>query len=153
MYLVLNPLDNSETTGEKGFGIWAELMRDMILGLIASLMTAIQLAMATTDAEVRNPHPILTSSSPHPHPILTQSHPHLILTSSLPQVATRLKGLKQWLELKKIPKSQQARTMEFFNELWAQQPVDPEGLFDQMPPNMRLTISTFLYLLRSMYMS
>ena len=111
LYLVLNPLENGYTTGEKAFGIYAEMMRDMILGLIASLMTAIQLAMATTDAEV----------------------------------ATRLKGLKQWLELKNIPKAQQARTMEFFNELWAQQPVDPQGLFDQMPPNMRLIISTFLY--------
>ena len=108
---MLNPLENCETTAEKNFGIFAELTRDMILGLIASLMTAIQLAMATTDAEV----------------------------------ATKLKGLKQWLELKGIPKSQQAKTMEFFNELWASQPIDPEEMFRQMPPAMHLNISTFMY--------
>ena len=111
LYLVLNPLENCETTSDKSFGIFAELTRDMILGLIASLMTAIQLAMATTDAEV----------------------------------ASKLKGLKQWLELKGIPKSQQAKTMEFFNELWASQPIDPETMFRQMPPAMHLSISTFLY--------
>ena len=111
LYLVLNPLENCETTSEKSFGIFAELMRDMILGLIASLMTAIQLAMATTDAEV----------------------------------ATKLKGLKQWLEIKKIPKSQQARTMEFFNELWASQPIDPQEMFSQMPPAMHLNIAIFMY--------
>ena len=108
---MLNPLENCETTAEKSFGIFAELTRDMILGLIASLMTAIQLAMATTDAEV----------------------------------ATKLKGLKHWLEHKGIPKSQQAKTMEFFNELWASQPIDPGEMFRQMPPAMHLNISTFMY--------
>ena len=111
MYYVLNPLENGGTTAERGFGIFAELMRDIILGLIASLMTAIQIAMSTQDADT----------------------------------AAKLKGLKQWLESKNMPKSFQAKTMEFFNDLWSRQPVDPVEIFRQMPPSMRLMVTQFLY--------
>ena len=44
-YYVLNALENASTDGEKGFALFAELMRDFILGLVAGLMTTISMAM------------------------------------------------------------------------------------------------------------
>ena len=35
--------------------------------------------------------------------------------------------------------------MEFFNELWASQPIDPQEMFRQMPPAMHLNIAIFMY--------
>ena len=40
-YLVLNALEHGSTDAEKGYALFAELMRDFILGLVAGLMTTI----------------------------------------------------------------------------------------------------------------
>jgi CRP-like cAMP-binding protein len=51
MYYVLNALENGSTIGERGFGIFAEFMRDLILGLIAGLLSTILMAMNSDDGE------------------------------------------------------------------------------------------------------
>lgn len=43
MYFVLNSLEAGTTTMERGFGIVAEFARDIILGLVASLITTISM--------------------------------------------------------------------------------------------------------------
>ena len=49
MYYVLNALEAGETTQERAFGVFAELMRDIILGLVAGLITTISMSMSSTD--------------------------------------------------------------------------------------------------------
>jgi CRP-like cAMP-binding protein len=52
MYYVLNALDdNGFTTTERSFGVMAEFCRDLILGLVASLITTIQMSMNSNDDE------------------------------------------------------------------------------------------------------
>eukprot|EP01043_Picozoa_sp_COSAG02_P010048 COSAG02_NODE_347_length_24085_cov_23.240724_12_plen_981_part_00 len=51
LYFVLNALENGQTLAEHCYGIFAELIRDMILGLVASLMTTISMSMASSDNE------------------------------------------------------------------------------------------------------
>ena len=51
MYYVLNALETGSTIGERGFGIFAEFMRDLILGLIAGLLSTILMAMNSDDGE------------------------------------------------------------------------------------------------------
>ena len=51
LYYVLNALENGQTLAEHCYGIFAELIRDMILGLVASLMTTISMSMASSDNE------------------------------------------------------------------------------------------------------
>lgn len=53
MYYVLNALENSSTDGEMGFALFAELMRDFILGMVAGLMATISMAMGSGDQEVQ----------------------------------------------------------------------------------------------------
>lgn len=53
MYYVLNALENSETDGERAFALFAELMRDFILGMVAGLMATISMAMGNGDQEVQ----------------------------------------------------------------------------------------------------
>ena len=40
-----------QTTAERGFGVFAEFCRDFILGLVASLITTISMAMSNNDNE------------------------------------------------------------------------------------------------------
>eukprot|EP01048_Picozoa_sp_COSAG05_P011647 COSAG05_NODE_1112_length_5856_cov_11.397082_2_plen_976_part_00 len=49
MYYVLNALESSYTTPERGFAIFAEFCRDFILGLVASLITTISMSMSNND--------------------------------------------------------------------------------------------------------
>ena len=51
LYYVLNALENGQTLAEHCYGVFAELIRDMILGLVASLMTTISMSMASSDNE------------------------------------------------------------------------------------------------------
>ena len=53
MYNVLNALEHGSTNLEKVYAMWAELMRDFILGMVAGLMTTISMAMNTGDQEVQ----------------------------------------------------------------------------------------------------
>lgn len=149
LYYVLNALEApGTTTYERIFGIIAELMRDIILGLVASLITTISLSSGSMDAES----------------------------------ATRMRGLKLWMNSKHLPKSFQAKTMEYFNELvracpsfspqfvlslcsvcaseycmtgadaspppiaqWSSSSVELDQLLKQMPPAMRSTVTEFMY--------
>lgn len=52
MYYVLNSLSRGFTTAEKVFGVLADFTRDIILGLVASLMTTITMSMASDDNTV-----------------------------------------------------------------------------------------------------
>ena len=112
LYYCLNALEHGFTTAERGFAICAEFVRDIILGLVASLITSITLSASTGDAES----------------------------------ASKLRGLKQWMQAKKIPKSFQAKAMEYFNELWSNRSgVDIDQLLTDMPPAMAGTVSEILY--------
>ena len=113
MYYVLNALEApGTTTYERAFGVFAELMRDIILGLVASLITTISLASGSIDAE-----------------------------SSL-----KLRGLKTWMSAKNLPKSFQAKTMEYFHELWSNPGMGDLGqVLKVMPPAMRSTVTEFMY--------
>ena len=51
MCYVLNALENATTSFEMGFSVFAELMRDVILGLVASLITTISMSTSSTDTE------------------------------------------------------------------------------------------------------
>eukprot|EP01048_Picozoa_sp_COSAG05_P014563 COSAG05_NODE_1663_length_4312_cov_16.465243_3_plen_98_part_00 len=51
MYYVLNSLEAAYTTAEKSFAIFADFTRDVILGLVASLITTIQMSVSSDDAE------------------------------------------------------------------------------------------------------
>lgn len=51
MYYVLNALESGSTTTERAFGVFAELMRDVILGLVAGLITTITMSMSSSDNE------------------------------------------------------------------------------------------------------
>ena len=51
MYYVLNALENGATNSERGFGVFAEFIRDLILGLVAGLLSTILMAMNTGDTE------------------------------------------------------------------------------------------------------
>ena len=42
-------LENAQTSMETKFSVFAELMRDVILGLVASLITTISMNTASTD--------------------------------------------------------------------------------------------------------
>lgn len=50
-YYVLNALESGETTQERAFAIFAELIRDVILGLVAGLITTISMNFAANDNE------------------------------------------------------------------------------------------------------
>lgn len=50
---MLNSLENGSTDTEKLFALFAELMRDFILGMVAGLMTTISLAMNGGDQEAQ----------------------------------------------------------------------------------------------------
>ena len=47
----LNALENAYTSLEMGFSVFAELVRDVILGLVASLITTISISISSTDTE------------------------------------------------------------------------------------------------------
>ena len=51
MYYVLNALENGFTTPERSFAIFAEFVRDIILGLVAGLITTIQMNSSGADTE------------------------------------------------------------------------------------------------------
>ena len=51
LYYVLNALESGATFAERLYAVLAELIRDMILGLVASLMTTISMSMASNDNE------------------------------------------------------------------------------------------------------
>ena len=51
MYYVLNSLEAGYTTPEKSFAIFADFTRDVILGLVASLITTISMSMSSDDTE------------------------------------------------------------------------------------------------------
>lgn len=51
MCFVLNALENAHTTLEYSFSVLAELMRDVILGLVASLITTITISLSQTDTD------------------------------------------------------------------------------------------------------
>ena len=53
MYYVLNALENSGTDGEMAFALFAELMRDFILGMVAGLMATISMAMGSGNQEAQ----------------------------------------------------------------------------------------------------
>jgi hypothetical protein len=46
MYYVLNSLSRGSTTAERGFGIVCDFIRDVILGLVASVMTTITMSVS-----------------------------------------------------------------------------------------------------------
>ena len=48
---VLNALENAYTSLELGFSVFAELMRDVILGLVASLITTVSMSLSSSDTE------------------------------------------------------------------------------------------------------
>lgn len=48
---VLNALENAYTSAEMAFSVFAELGRDVILGLVASLITTISISLSSTDTE------------------------------------------------------------------------------------------------------
>lgn len=52
MYYVLNALENGNTAHERMFGIFAEFVRDVILGLVASLITTVSISSGTSDSEL-----------------------------------------------------------------------------------------------------
>lgn len=52
MYYVLNSLSRGFTTGEKMFAVLADFVRDIIVGLVASLMTTITMSMSVDDNQV-----------------------------------------------------------------------------------------------------
>jgi hypothetical protein len=49
LYYVLNALESGYTTSERAFAVFAELIRDVILGLVAGLITTISLSFASSD--------------------------------------------------------------------------------------------------------
>ena len=51
MFYVLNALEHAATNAEMLFALFAELMRDFILGLVAGLMATISLAAGDNDQE------------------------------------------------------------------------------------------------------
>ena len=51
MYFVLNALENGYTTQERSYSIFAEFVRDIILGLVASLITTIAISSGSSDSE------------------------------------------------------------------------------------------------------
>jgi hypothetical protein len=51
LYYVLNALENGFTTAERAFGVFAEMVRDVILGLVAGLMTTIVMSLSSADNE------------------------------------------------------------------------------------------------------
>ena len=51
MFYVLNALEHAATNTEMLFALFAELMRDFILGLVAGLMATISLAAGDNDQE------------------------------------------------------------------------------------------------------
>lgn len=51
MYYVLNALDHGSTLQERAYGIFAEFVRDVILGLVAGLITVISMASGNNDTE------------------------------------------------------------------------------------------------------
>lgn len=52
LYYVLNALENGETALERMFGVFAEFIRDVILGLVASLITTVSMQSGRTDSEL-----------------------------------------------------------------------------------------------------
>jgi hypothetical protein len=54
LYYVLNALENGETAQERLFGVLAEFIRDVILGLVASLITTISMQSGQTDSELES---------------------------------------------------------------------------------------------------
>ena len=58
----------------------------------------------------------------------------------------KLRGLKAWMTAKNLPKSFQAKTMEYFHELWSGANCIPiDKLMGEMPPAMRSTVTEFMY--------
>lgn len=51
---VLNALENAYTSLELGFSVFAELMRDVILGLVASLITTVSMSLSSSDTEMES---------------------------------------------------------------------------------------------------
>eukprot|EP01051_Picozoa_sp_SAG22_P014633 SAG22_NODE_1805_length_3533_cov_1.343040_3_plen_498_part_00 len=51
MYYVLNALEHGYTSAERGYGVFAELIRDVILGLVAGLITTIAMSLSQSDHE------------------------------------------------------------------------------------------------------
>eukprot|EP01052_Picozoa_sp_SAG31_P048882 SAG31_NODE_10439_length_1139_cov_0.935577_1_plen_366_part_01 len=115
-YYVLNALENGSTDAERAFALLAEFMRDVILGMVAGLMTTILMAINSTDNEVQ----------------------------------WKVRALKGWMNKRKVPKSLQIMMVEYCNELWGGRGfggsgVQMEDLFKQVPPGLRLNMTTFLH--------
>ena len=51
MYYALNALESGQTTSERGYGVFAELVRDVILGLVAGLITTIAMSLSQSDGD------------------------------------------------------------------------------------------------------
>eukprot|EP01050_Picozoa_sp_SAG11_P051245 SAG11_NODE_29024_length_315_cov_0.944444_1_plen_48_part_10 len=45
MYYVMNALENGNTNSERGFGVFAEFMGDLILAMVAALCSMVMMAM------------------------------------------------------------------------------------------------------------
>jgi hypothetical protein len=57
----------------------------------------------------------------------------------------RLRALKGWMQTKNIPKGFQIRMSEYCNELWSGKGFDTDTLFSEVPPAMKLHLTSFLY--------
>jgi hypothetical protein len=112
MYYVLNALEHGATTMEKGYAMWAELVRDIILGMVAGLMTTITMATSGDDQEVQ----------------------------------IKLRSLRGWMISKNVPKMFQIKVVDYCNEVWSNRSgINIDELLGDVPPAMKLNLSTFLY--------
>jgi|EP01046_Picozoa_sp_COSAG06_P032468 hypothetical protein len=54
MAFVLDSLQHSYTTAERTFSVFAELVRDVILGLVASVLTTIALSVSSSTVRTQD---------------------------------------------------------------------------------------------------
>ena len=151
LYYVLNALESGATFAERLYAVLAELIRDMILGLVASLMTTISMSMASNDNE--------NSFRLKRLKLWLQRK-----RASLPSRLICFLRIMRWMPMGWIlfflrivrmftvpapagmPKGFQDRMMQHFNEVWNNQSdVDLNEMVDNMPPAMASALSEFLY--------
>ena len=156
-YYVLNALENGNTDGERAFGLVAEFMRDVILGMVAGLMCAClslcshclslcshclslcsHCLLWPEPTAAPMPSDRLGSSAASPLDGPFPCHcPHrttilMALNSTDNEVQWKVRALKSWMIKRKVPKSLQVHTP-------AQPPTTPLPLSVRAPQG-RLTM-------------
>jgi|EP01046_Picozoa_sp_COSAG06_P008064 hypothetical protein len=58
----------------------------------------------------------------------------------------KLRDMKAWMTDREVPRSFRNKVLSYFNELWNNRTdIDTYTLFNDMPPTMRRTLTSFLY--------